>query len=352
LTVLAAGGLALLLLRAPEARSWLLATAGLLALLVVYGTVRIVAATNNDYGITLRLIQPNIAQNLKWDARAAERHFERLLQLSRVPADKRLSAVIWPESAVAWPLDRDTARRMAAVSTLPEGAVLITGMNRWDFPEAGDAPPHPYNSLFVFDRSGAVRAAYDKHRLVPFGEYVPLRWLFNVDKVAGGAMTDFVPGAAGVKTVPAIAGLPSFSPLICYEAIYPGGVARRGKGRPQWLLNITNDAWFGLSAGPYQHLAMTRMRSIEEGLSLVRVANTGMTTVFDPWGRSLVRTALAEERVLDVPLQAAITPPLFARFGNAIPATLLGLCALVAVFSHLRSRHAEIIDPALSPVSR
>lgn len=351
LTVLAAGGLALPILGAPEARRWLVGTGVCAALLVAYGAARIVQASNDDYGLTLRLVQPNIPQDLKWDAVAVEGHFQRLLRLSRSPTDKRLAAIIWPESAVAWQLNRDTPRRMAAVSVLPTGAVLVTGVNRWEM-SAPDTEPRPYNSLFVFDRSGDTLAVYDKHRLVPFGEYVPLRWLINVDKVAGGATLDFIAGAEGVTTVQRTGNLPTFSPLICYEAIYPGAVARRGDARPQWLLNITNDAWFGRSAGPYQHLAMTRMRTIEEGLPLVRVANTGITTVMDPWGRTLVRTGLAEERVLDVPLPAAIAPPLFARFGNTIPAAMLVICLLTACLSHFRSRHAEITDPALSPVSR
>ncbi len=333
-----------------ECRPWGQAAALIAALLVACGTVRMVRASNDDQGITLRLVQPNIPQDLKWDPDTLEHNFQRLLDLSRRPADKRLAAIIWPEAAVAWRLDQDTPRRMAAVAALPTDAVLITGLNRWE--EAPDGTPTPHNSLFVFDRSGETLAVYDKHRLVPFGEYVPLRWLFNVDKVTGGPMLDFVPGTEGVATLTRTGSVPPFSPLICYEAIYPGSVAGRGDARPQWLLNITNDAWFGQSAGPHQHLDMARMRAIEEGLPLVRVANTGITAVIDPWGRFLVETRLEEERVVDVPLPAPIAPPLFARFGNLIPATLLTLCLLTAFLCNARSRYAEIPDPALSPVPR
>jgi apolipoprotein N-acyltransferase len=332
LTVLAAGGLALPFLAArPVALRWNLLSLGVLLLLAAFGTVRMVAAGTDSTGHTVRLVQPNISQHLKWDPNAAETNFQTLLRLTRTPADRRIAAVIWPESAVAWRLDTDVPHRLAAVSSLPVGAVLVAGFNRWDTPPAGERHGHPYNSLFVFDRGGDILATYDKRRLVPFGEYVPLRWLFNVDKATGGAMLDFIPGTQGTMTVTETGsmGLPGFSPLICYEVIYPGNVAAHGNARPGWLLNITNDAWFGKSAGPYQHLAMARMRSIEEGLPLVRVANTGITTVADAWGRSLVQTQLDTQQVLDIPLPIALSPPLFARLGHLIPGGMvLGILML------------------------
>jgi len=149
---------------------------------------------------------------------------------------------------------------------------------------------------------------------VPFGEYVPLRAYLPLPKLTAGR-TDFSPGP-GPRTleVPAV---PPFSPLICYEAIFPRQVAPAGD-RPGWLLNVTNDAWFGYSSGPYQHLASARLRAVERGLPLVRAANTGISVIVDPWGRTLRRLPLGAVGVLDGPLPQALPPTPYARFGDLV----------------------------------
>jgi apolipoprotein N-acyltransferase len=184
----------------------------------------------------------------------------------------------------------------------------------------------------VLDREGAIVARYDKRDLVPFGEFLPLRALLSrvgLAKLTHGSI-DFQPGP-GRQTI-ALPGLPPVSPLICYEAIFPGSVVDPDL-RPGWLLNITNDAWFGRSSGPYQHLAMARLRAIEEGLPLVRSANSGISAVVDPWGRLQAELGLGDTGVLDATLPQPLpqaTP--FARAGVAIvlvPAGALALCALL-----------------------
>ena len=170
---------------------------------------------------------------------------------------------------------------------------------------------------------------------MPFGEYVPLRDWLPIDRIVAGR-GDFTAGP-GPRTL-RLPGLPSFSPLICYEAIFPG-VAVDASDRPDWILNISNDAWFGVSAGPHQHLASSRMRAIEEGLPLIRATNTGITVAFDPFGRELQRLDLDRRGTLDLRLpKPASSPTIFSLFGNVVPVLLAGLIVLVAIGSVLQSR--------------
>ncbi|MEQ9814462.1 MAG: apolipoprotein N-acyltransferase, partial [Azospirillaceae bacterium] len=188
------------------------------------------------------------------------------------------------------------------------------------------ASPTVWNSLHVVLPGGSIASTYDKRHLVPFGEYLPLRGLLSrigLDNLAQGG-TDFSMGTVpGVIRQP---GLPPFRALICYEGIFPAEIAE-GPVRPAWLLNITNDAWFGDSSGPYQHFGMTRLRAIEQGVPLVRAANTGISAVVDPYGRVMARLGLGERGVLDARLPAALeNPPPYAGFGDwlsLLPAMLV-----------------------------
>ncbi len=178
--------------------------------------------------------------------------------------------------------------------------------------------------------AGEVLATYDKARLVPFGEYIPLRWLLPFEKLAEGR-GDFARGP-GPATI-GVPGVPPFQPLICYEAIFPGWTARNGGVRAQWLLNVTNDAWFGRSSGPYQHFQMARTRAVEQGLPLVRAANTGISAVVDPLGRVTARLGLDETGVLDAALPAPLaTDTPYSRFGEAIVLTMAMLVVAASVF--------------------
>ncbi|MDJ0949629.1 MAG: apolipoprotein N-acyltransferase [Alphaproteobacteria bacterium] len=296
-----------------------------------FGAVRLAGAeTVTVPDIRLRIVQPNIAQKNKWRPDLMERNFAHHLRLSTAPGFERTTLVIWPEAAATFPLATRPARRAAMTIAVPKGGYLITGAPRTTM--AGVSPPQLWNSVYAIDEAGEAAAIYDKHHLVPFGEYLPLRDILKsagIDKIAPGAL-DFSPGP-GLATL-GLPGLPRLSPLICYEVIFPSRVIAPG-ARPGWLLNVTNDAWFGRSSGPYQHLASARIRAVEEGLPLVRAANTGISAVVDSHGRVTARLGLNEEGVIDAALPAAVpTLTLFARYGNWIALLIAGAGVLIGLW--------------------
>jgi apolipoprotein N-acyltransferase len=249
---------------------------------------------------------------------------------------KDVNILIWPESAFPFFLTREADAMAQIAALLPRGTVLITGAVR-----APDLPPgarvtRAYNSIYVIDHDGSVLSVYDKLHLVPFGEYLPYQVLMEklgfvqLTKVQGG----FIAGSH--RRAMEIPGAPRALPLICYEAIFPADVTS-SDDRPGWIINLTNDGWFGISTGPYQHLAQVRLRAIEQGLPMVRAANTGISTVIDPQGRIVARLGLGLEGVLDASLPAAIAPTVYARVGD-IPAALMVFAALLLV---LRRRGAK-----------
>ena len=294
-------------------------------LVVAYcgGSVRLAYASSSIVpGVVLRLVQPNIAQHHKWqhDLRAAQ--FTKHLKLSTTASSIRPTHVIWAETATPFVLANDAARRRMMAKVVPDGGYLLTGTIRTKKNRMGNF--QVWNSLQAVGRDARVVATYDKFHLVPFGEYVPLHSIIGLAKLTVGD-TDFPPGP-GPHSLK-LAGLPPEGPLICYEAIFPGQVVRPDD-RPEWLLNITNDAWFGISSGPYQHFASARIRAVEEGLPLVRVANTGISGVVDAYGRVKARLGLGREGIVDATLPvpiSSLTP--FARWGNSIT-----WIAVIAVF--------------------
>lgn len=265
--------------------------------------------------VRLRLVQPSIPQALKWrsDQRAANLRLQAELSLSPGHDDRRL--IIWPETAVPYLLAAEPRLREELSAVVPPGGFLIAGAPRVD-------PARPegeiWNSLHALDDSGQIVATYDKVHLVPFGEYTPLRSLLGFAKLTAGTR-DFSAGPGAVSL--GLPGVPPFSPLICYEVIFPGAVTPpAGDGAaPRWLLNLTNDAWFGDSSGPYQHFASTRIRAVEEGLPLVRAANNGISAVIDAYGRVIDRTSLNDRGFVDASLpSAAESATLYSYAGNLL----------------------------------
>jgi apolipoprotein N-acyltransferase len=308
------------------------AIAGAFLLVFFWGHCRLKDADNKYVpNITLRLVQPCIEQKLKMDPLKRAENFLTHLQLSRLPAKQPITHIIWPEAAVSSFLEQSPERRQILAALIPAEGAVILGAPR--FERQVDGTPLLWNGLLAVNAQGEVEAAYSKSHLVPFGEYVPLRWLFPsfVKKVTAGSI-DFSAGK-GLQTLQ-IDHLPPFSSLVCYEGIFPGQVVAKEGRRPEWLLNLTNDAWFGTTSGPYQHLAITRLRAIEEGLPLVRVANNGISAVIDPYGRVLRSLPLNRQGVLDIQLPVALAEPtLYARFGNFIFFIMLGVIALAVLAS-------------------
>lgn len=311
-------------------RGWLWGASGLAAICVLAGAgaMRLPdSASATVPGVVLRIVQPNIAQREKWQPARRAYNYARHLQMSGARGDGRVTHVIWPETAAPFSVATDAQRRSLMRQAVPPGGFLLTGSIRLE--RQNGRVSRIWNSLVAVDDKADVTAVYDKHHLVPFGEYMPFRDILPIDKITAGAL-DFSAGP-GLRTI-RLAGLPAFSPLICYEVIFPGRVAD-DNDRPAWMLNITNDAWFGISAGPHQHFASARMRTVEEGLPLVRAANTGISAVVDSYGRVVARLGLDRAGVLDSALPVAASQrTLYSRFGNALPGFLLFLMIVVAGF--------------------
>jgi apolipoprotein N-acyltransferase len=281
----------------------------------------------------VRLVQPNVPQDQKWDPDVFETFFQRLLDLSAAPAARAPDLVIWPETAIPWRLDYADPV-LPAMARAAGGAPLIFGANR-----AHDG--RMYNALAVLDASGAVAQTYDKHHAVPFGEYVPFGNLLGRLGISGMATRDGFgfsegPGPQLLDLGP----LGKATPLICYEAVFAHLVGAAPE-RPDMLIQITNDAWFGQAAGPQQHLAQARMRAIEQGLPLMRAANTGISAMIDPFGRVTNSLALGQAGAVDAPLPAPLEPTLYARTGD-LPLAL-GLAAFLGGLT-LRARRRRISD--------
>ncbi|MEK9970316.1 MAG: apolipoprotein N-acyltransferase, partial [Ferrovibrio sp.] len=340
LTMLAASGLAVAMLPGRRVRLALLLPL-LFAAAIGLAALRIPATMSMLPDVSLRLVQPSIAQTLKWQDGLRQQHLQQHVALSLQPAEKPLTHVIWPETAIPYLLDEEPGLRDALAKRLAPGTVLITGAPRQEVktPAADPRAITIYNSVFAMDGRAEIVARYDKLHLVPFGEYLPFRGLLKplgLDALAAGAV-DFSPGHDAAPI--AIPGLPFARVLICYEAIFADEAMQTLDGSQPaagLLLNLTNDAWFGRSSGPYQHLAAARFRAVEQGLPLVRAANNGISAIIDPYGRIVAQLGLDEVGVVDGGLPAAtLQRPPFAHMGNG-PLLWFAVVMLIAVFVRFR----------------
>ena len=282
--------------------------------------------------ILLRLVQPVIPQALKWKSDLRQQHVLKQMAMSnRTPGPAgKPTHVIWAETNVPYLIEPESPLPASLAAAVPRDGTLIFGAPRRD--EAGKV----YNSMFAIDDAGAVLATFDKFHLVPFGEYVPLRGILPLEKLTAGR-GDFTPGS-GPETL-SIKGLPPFAALICYEVIFSGQIVN-SETRPEWILNITNDAWFGPSTGPRQHLVQAQLRAIEEGLPIIRVANTGISAVIDPYGRIIDSIGLDQSGVLDSPLPKPLIATVFSVFGQIIGLGIAIFAILMSIgSSYLRNRH-------------
>jgi apolipoprotein N-acyltransferase len=285
---------------------WRAAGAGLLAAWVAVGVWRL-QQTVPPQALAVVLVQGNVAQGQKFDQALAVRIFQHYLELSSQGHTTGPAVAVWPETSFPGLLDLDEPARQA-IGQATGGAPALVGSVRFD------QQRRPRNSLFVVLDGGVIGGVYDKWHLVPFGEYIP-DWLPLPIMVMPG--NGFASGP-GPRTLH-VPGLPPFGPLICYEAIFSGQIVDRSD-RPTWLVNVTNDAWFGNSTGPRQHLAAARMRAVEEGLPLLRAANTGISAAFDAHGHELGRIDFQTSGTLVVELPGPLPTTLFGRIGLWLPA--------------------------------
>jgi apolipoprotein N-acyltransferase len=355
--------------RADTRRPWLAPAlaAVVIAALAIYGALRLATVpTTFVEGVRLRIMQPNLQQDEKFNYAQKQQVMSRYLALSDRSSGPQSTGVrdathlIWPESAFPFFLTREADALAQIATLLPPGTVLITGAVRPPATTPNAAVTRAYNSVYAIDHDASILSVYDKVHLVPFGEYLPYQDLLEqlgltqLTKVRGG----FIAGDR--RRNQHVPGAPDFLPLVCYEIIFPGDAVPRserpgwlydhvgryvgwpfvagGGERPGWLLNLTNDGWFGASAGPYQHFQQARVRAIEEGLPLVRAANTGISAVVDPLGRVIKSLPLGTEGVLDSALPQGIAPTPYARAGDAPAGLVVGLAFLWV----LRSRRSPL----------
>lgn len=268
----------------------------------------------------IRLTQPNAPQHLKWDPAYIPMFFQR--QMAATRAEPKPDLIVWPETSLPNWLN-NAEETLAAIAQAADGTPVVLGAQRYVLQDV-------YNSLAVMDGDGDITQVYDKHHLVPFGEYVPLAPLLG--KLGVDTLTNSLGGFAAGDG-PALLDLGDLGqalPLICYEAVFPDEISAPG-GRPDFLLHITNDAWFGTFSGPYQHLAQARFRAIEQGLPLLRSANTGISASIDSRGRILHSLPLGTAGYVDTPLPKPDSETFYAQFGDipALLALVFLLCALL-----------------------
>ena len=305
--------------------------------LYAFGAWRLAGPALRDTDIAVRIVQPNIPQGEKWRNDLRDRHIEQLIRLGMQPAARPPQHIIWPETAVPFALELAPDYLRWLGSIVPPDGYLLTGAPRTGEPPPG-RPPSAFrplwNSLLVIQGGGQIVATYDKAHLVPFGEYLPLRrtWPLLGDTIGRGSFE----AGPGPRTV-AVPGLPPFGAVICYEVIFSGEIADRG-ARPAWLLNITNDSWFGSSSGPYQHLTSARLRAIEEGLPMLRAANTGVSAVIDAHGRLLSQIDMQRMGVIDHAIPAALPPTWFVRYGMLSWLILLGVLTILGCILKCHTR--------------
>lgn len=314
----------------PAARHGRLAAPAVCAAIVLaasyaLGLYRLQDSAGGAEGVRVRIVQPNIPQREKWKPENQRWIFERMLNLSRNGSDGTdiggFTHVIWPEDTVPFlfVLNREIVSgeaREVLASLVPAQTKLVIGAERAEGSRASDGRfsfDRVFNSLFTISAGAQIVGAYDKSHLVPFGEYVPFgETLRKLGLRPFSHRLDGFDAGREPRSVMGGPGGPAFTPLICYEIIFPGLVVDE-HNRPDWLINITNDAWFGDSTGPYQHLQQARLRATEEGLPVMRSANTGISAVIDPFGRILAKLGLGKTGVLDHALPRSLPKTFYAK---------------------------------------
>ena len=303
------------------------ALAALFLAIFAAGEIRLANATDATVaGVRLRIVQPSTPQPEKYAPENRLRNWRRLIDLSSSPAAQQPTHIIWPEAAPPVLLEGNPEVQTDIAALTGDSRVLMTGQVRI---AQENGTRNSYNSFAIFGAQGALLGTYDKFHLVPFGEYVPVGPILRTLGITEIAADTGFSSGPGPRTM-MVPGAPPVGPLICYEIIFPGEVT--ASPRPGWLVNLTDDSWFGPDTGPMQHLLIARVRAIEEGLPIVRAANSGISAVIDAHGRIRARLTLGLRDALDSDLPVALSTTLFVRYGNVMLLTLLLMCVIAALW--------------------
>lgn len=323
---------------------------GLIALQLGWGHQRLNSTVTEPFeGAVMRVVQPGIPQDEKWQVHSRDEVVTRLMDLSRMrtnPEDTGLDGIdllIWPEAALPFFLSEEPQYLAQIARMLPAATILLTGAPREPYGTNGMviAGAQPFNSALAINSDGEVITSYDKTHLVPFGEYLPFQDVFS-----RFGITQFVHGSSGwaagdARRLMSLPGLPAFLPLICYEIVYSGGLGAPIKDAG-FLLVLTNDAWFDGSFGPEQHFHHARLRAVEEGKGMVRAANSGVSAFVDPLGRIEGRLGNGEVGVLKGTPSQPLEETLFAKLGQIPFFVMIALGIIIGATGQRAGRKARI----------
>ena len=322
--------------------------AALLAALILGGQMRLNGARPESGDTVVRIVQADVQQQAKWDAANFEAIVQRYVNLTARPGAQTPDVILWPEGALPTTANEAFADGspvgQAMARALQPGQTLLAGFSR-AAPDSQGGWRY-FNSLYALTSEGdaglRISGVYDKHRLVPFGEYLPLAGLMSATGLRSlvHMPADYSPGPSPAPL--SLPDLPGVQPLICYESLYPG-FTPGGRDRPQWIANVSNDAWFGQTSGPIQHLNLASYRAIETGLPMARATPTGVSALVDPWGRVVEGKRLepGESGVIDARLPRPLPPTPYSRFGD-LGFALMMLTAALLGFRRLPSRRRKL----------
>lgn len=286
-----------------------------------FGYIRLQHSTQDLSNTKIRIVQANISQDLKWDPEEKLNNMTKYANLTS-HNNKDIDYIIWPESALPFPISSQNKIKLNGI--IPKDSFLLTGGVRID---DQNRPTEIWNSMFAINHEGQIVNFYDKIHLVPFGEYIPLKKFIPITKITQGTI-DFSPGQT-LKTIKTSNNLPSFAPLICYEVYFPENIVLK-KQAPDFIVNFTNDGWYGNTSGPYQHLYMTKLRAIEQGIPVIRAANTGISAVIDPYGRIVEKLTLNSSGIIDSNLPNSLkAKTIYNKFSNNLVYSVLLIFFLV-----------------------
>lgn len=304
--------------------------------LYVYGIFHIKQHQLQASETTIRFVQPAIPQSLKWSQSYLEDNLYEHIKMSQLPGADKIDFIIWSETAFPFSIEYDEYHRQMLSYALMPQTTLITGGIRYQ--PINNEQHNMYNSMFVIDSANKIVATYDKSHLVPFGEYIPFRqylpeWLKPIASQIGSF-------SSGISKQPVkISSHPSFGGLICYEIIFPHNILNQ-KNKPDWIINITNDGWYGISSGPFQHLVSAQMRAVEEGITIARSAGSGISALISPLGEIIGKIPLGKRDILDIKLpKPSKIFTYYGLYGNIIPILLCSVILAIAILINIKSTH-------------